>query len=291
MFKSGSRTRTGSEQLDRTDSTSSRLQTATASAPASSASPASSPTSPSSTGMTEIPSPSEMAWLNRLTDSAHDGSRLRSSDAGSARVDHRLDVGERLDAAGCLDGHTLREAFAQELDVGDGGRAVATRGGGGEVGARGRDDATREPDALVVQLPRLEHDLDEYEPLAGVDALHPDRVDERSKLVSDGKNVGGDHGADIENDLDLGRAVRRALLRERDLRLRGLATVGNADDGAYLDVAAAQVLSRRGHELRQYAHGSEMVLAGLGADALDVRLGCLELEERVVQSLGEVFET
>src|SRR5687768_10682127 len=102
--------------------------------------------------MTEMPSPSEMAWLNRLTGLVHDGRRLGRADPGSAGVDHGLHVGERFDATRRLDSHGFRQTFAEQLDVGARRGAVTAGRVGGEVGSGGSDDPAGEADALLVEM-------------------------------------------------------------------------------------------------------------------------------------------
>src|SRR5687767_2469396 len=145
----------------RAASASGRVRTATASAPAASASAASAAMSPASTGTTEMPSPSEMAWLKRVI---REGGRQlgssRSPDAPRTRIEHREDVSRRPDPTRSLDGKLVGEPLSQELDVED-GRPVGAepRRGLDEVRLGLLCDLAREARALLIELGGLDDDL------------------------------------------------------------------------------------------------------------------------------------
>ena len=208
------------------------------------------------------------------------------AEAGRAELDELFRVLQRRNAAGGLDLHAGLYVLREQLHVMERRAAGGEAGGGLDVVCAGIGDDFAHLDLLVVrQQARLDDDLQELALAVLLDGL--DLFEQIvPALVLD--------PADVDDHVDLVRAVLDRVERFEALGLRRVVAVREADDGADGQLVPDVVL-RLLHIGSGDADGRGMILHAVVADGLDLgpgrRLGeegVIDFTEDLVQFHGEV---
>jgi hypothetical protein len=138
------------------------------------------------------------------------------------------------------------------------------------------------PDDLVVgQVVVLEDDLDDRAGRVG-------GLDDRGDVGLDVAVAARLQGADVDDHVELGRAVLERSMRLVDLRRGRRAAVREADDGPDLDVGPGQEGSRAPDVDRPDADRGDVVAGRQSAALLDERVVELRPQQGVVDRLGDL---
>src|SRR5256714_13128721 len=200
----------------------------------------------------------------------------RSADARRAGLDHRARVRDSLHATRGLDAHLAPHRAAHQRHVRHGrARLGEPRRGLHEVRARALRRQTRAHLLLVGQQGRLDDRLDEH-------ALLVRRLDDRAYVVLDGAVVAALQSADVDDHVNLARAVENCTPGLVSLHVRQSRAQRKADDRAHGHARPAQDTRRLLHPSRVHAHARELVLRCLLAQTPYVRLARLWLQQRVI---------
>ena len=101
--------------------------------------------------------------------------------------------------------------------------------------------------------------------------------------------IAANHFADVDDHVQLFAALIQRQTRFVHLNLRGVCAVREADDGAHLDVAAAQHFRQNRHVAGTRADGRSVVLERKLAAAADIILRQERLERAVVEHTGNIM--
>ena len=130
-----------------------------------------------------------------------------------------------------------------------------------EVDAGLLADVAGEPLQLLVKVAGLDDRLDDHLPAPGVDATHAHRAHDAGELVAHEPELAGEERRHVDDDVHLVGAALDRLVGGQSLDPRRVGAERERDDGARLDVRAAQQAGGQRDEVREQADGGEVVPA------------------------------